>query len=491
MKNYYYILGVEFNASIDEIKKAYRRLSKKFHPDTNNEVKAEEKQFFEERFKAIQEAYEVLSDPTRKAKYDEQYKQFFVKQAYQNSQYHSYEEEIQKEYELINRTKEELRRKENELRKREEQVKQREDELKKKTNEPKEPTPKKTADESTAANNNDTTKKPTIPYIVGIGTVVAIVAVLVLGHFVSENYREKRKLAQAEQNSLDSLAVAKQQTDSLKKAQGNEITVSSKTEKTAASLKKAQENDRTNSSQITNSSKEEKPQNILDEIAANMIYVQGGTYQMGCDDSRDENCTDNEKPVHSVSVSSFYMSKFEVTQAQWKAVMGTNPSRFVGCDNCPVEGISWNDIQGFLKKLNQAFANYPLSKGGQGGFRLPTEEEWEYAARGGQKSQNYKYAGSNDIGSVAWYHGNSGLKTHAVGSKKANELGLYDMSGNVHEWTNSDWSADYIKNRVNTYVVLRGGSWFSGNNYCRMLSRDFDDPLNGGFNLGFRLLRIP
>ncbi|WP_291528415.1 formylglycine-generating enzyme family protein, partial [Bacteroides sp. UBA939] len=142
-----------------------------------------------------------------------------------------------------------------------------------------------------------------------------------------------------------------------------------------------------------------------------MVYVQGGTFRMGS-----ESGFDDEKPVHQVTVSSFYIGKYEVTQAQWRSVMGTNPSHFKG-DNLPVESVSWTEAREFASRLSTATGKR---------YRLPTEAEWEYAARGGNKSQGYTYSGSNTLGNVAWYYDNSGNTTHSVGTKSPNELGIYD-----------------------------------------------------------------
>jgi len=204
-----------------------------------------------------------------------------------------------------------------------------------------------------------------------------------------------------------------------------------------------------------------------------MIYVQGGSFMMGSNES------DAEKPIHSVSVNDYYMCKTEVTQAQWYAIMGTNPSYNSGCDNCPVD-VSWEDAQEFIQKLNQKTGKQ---------YRLPTEAEWEYAARGGNKSKGYKYAGSNNIEKVAWYDGNSNGQTHAVATKQPNELGIYDMSGNVFEWC-SDWYKGYSdSSRVSDYEIIlrvyRGGSW--EDRRCRSTYRDNTlHPRSSA--LGFRLV---
>jgi formylglycine-generating enzyme required for sulfatase activity len=216
-------------------------------------------------------------------------------------------------------------------------------------------------------------------------------------------------------------------------------------------------------------------------ISFTMKLVEGGTFQMGSNDSDAER---DEKPVHSVTLSNYCIGETEVTQALWKAVMGNNPSYFKG-DNLPVEQVSWNDCQEFIRKLNQ--------KTGKN-FRLPTEAEWEYAARGGSRSNGTKYAGSSSIGSVAWYDDNNGNKTHAVKGKSPNELGLYDLSGNVWEWC-SDWYGSYGSGpqtnpkgpSSGSTRVLRGGCWGIIARHCRVSSRSDFVPGYGTISYGFRL----
>ena len=182
------------------------------------------------------------------------------------------------------------------------------------------------------------------------------------------------------------------------------------------------------------------------------------------------------KSFVKIEEKNYYIGKYEVTQAQWKAVMGNNPARFKGADR-PVEQVSWNDAMEFCEKLNYlelAPAGYK--------FSLPTEAQWEYGARGGNKSKGYEYSGSNDLKEVAWYVGNSGSQTYDVGGKKPNELGLYDMSGNVWEWClDADGSPR----------VLRGGSWLNRAYDCRVASRRHRDPDSRSFSYGFRLALVP
>ncbi|WP_337578355.1 SUMF1/EgtB/PvdO family nonheme iron enzyme [Prevotellamassilia timonensis] len=217
----------------------------------------------------------------------------------------------------------------------------------------------------------------------------------------------------------------------------------------------------------------------LNKLINNMVYVSGGTFIMGGDESSDQT------PTHSVTLSSYYICKYEVTQALWRAVMGSNPSKFKG-DNLPVEQVSWNDCQTFINRLNSYTGR---------NFRLPTEAEWEFAARGGNYSRHYKYSGSNYISDVAWYCDNSGNRTHPVGIKQANELGLYDMSGNVWEWC-SDWYGSYSSYSQSNPTgatsgfgrVERGGNWCGLARYCCSSHRSYYAPGNSFDNLGLRLV---
>ena len=223
-------------------------------------------------------------------------------------------------------------------------------------------------------------------------------------------------------------------------------------------------------------------------VSFEMVYVEGGSFDMGATYEQGSDAYDWEKPVHSVTLSDYYIGKCEVTQELWEAVMGSNPSNFRGAQN-PVESVSWNDCQNFIKKLNSLTGRT---------FRLPTEAEWEYAARGGNQSSHYKYSGSGNIGNVAWYYDNSGSSTHAVGTRTANELGIYDMSGNVWEWC-SDWYGGYSAGAQTnpqgpssgSYRVLRGGSWYDYARNCRVSNRSSYDPSISGSIRGLRLVLVP
>ena len=228
-------------------------------------------------------------------------------------------------------------------------------------------------------------------------------------------------------------------------------------------------------------------------VSFNMVNVEGGTFMMGAPDD-DKYADDSERPQHQVTLSSYSIGQTEVTQALWEAVMGSNPSKYKGSDR-PVEQVSWNDCQEFIKKLNALTGRT---------FRLPTEAEWEYAARGGLYHQGYQFSGSNEIKEVAWYLDNSGEKTHPVAQKASNDLGIYDMTGNVWEWCQDWFDMDYYSNSpsnnpCNNTVgnarqrVQRGGSWFSYYEDCRVWDREAmksssEDPLDyKEFDLGLRL----
>ena len=223
----------------------------------------------------------------------------------------------------------------------------------------------------------------------------------------------------------------------------------------------------------------------LNKLINNMVYVSGGTFTMGGTSEQGSDAGNDENPTHSVTLSSYYICKYEVTQALWRAVMGSNPSKFKG-DNLPVERVSWDDCQTFINRLNSYTGR---------NFRLPTEAEWEFAARGGNYSRRYKYSGSNYIGDVAWYGDNSDLRTHPVGTKQPNELGLYDMSGNVLEWC-SDWYGTYSSYSQTNPTgpdsgsdrVLRGGNWCGLARYCCSSHRSYYAPGNSFDDLGLRLV---
>jgi len=237
------------------------------------------------------------------------------------------------------------------------------------------------------------------------------------------------------------------------------------------------------------------------DINIDMVFVEGGTFTMGCTEEQDGDCEENEIPAHSVTVSGFYIGKYEVTQAQWKAVMGGGHDVKNEGDSLPVDNVSWNDAQAFIMKLN--------AKTGKT-YRLPTEAEWEFAARGGKKSKGYKYAGSNNIDDVAWHKGNSGGVTHPVGLKAPNELGIYDMTGNLFENV-IDWHAFYSasaaaetnptggpevgESKKNLSVgglrVSKGGSWREDAASNRIPTRFGDWPQGRDDNSGFRLVLSP
>jgi len=208
------------------------------------------------------------------------------------------------------------------------------------------------------------------------------------------------------------------------------------------------------------------------------VYVPGGCFRMGS-----TTASSDAKPVHERCVSGFYIAKYEVTQGQWRSVMGNNPSRFKNCgDDCPVEQVSWTDAGEFIRRLNSLTGRE---------HRLPTEAEWEYACTGGGKVQDY--CGVDNINSIAWHEGNSGGNTHPVGHKQPNGLGIYDMSGNVWEWVEG-WKESYSESQQRSALnsnsstrARRGGSWQYGNSQLRAAWRSSGYPDDVAPDIGFRL----
>lgn len=229
---------------------------------------------------------------------------------------------------------------------------------------------------------------------------------------------------------------------------------------------------------------------MIEKIDAQMVYIKGGCFMMGSN-AKDKEAYAEEKPVHEVCVSDFYIGKYEITQGQWQAVMGSNPSKFSSCGtDCPVEQVSWNEVQDFINELNRLTGKK---------YRLPTESEWEYACRSGGK--NEKYSGTNDdqrLVDYAWYDKNSDNKTHKVGTKKPNGLGIFDMSGNVDEWVEDAYAGYSLYSRNNpinksgSIRVVRGGGWRSKPERVRATNRNCGTPDSRYFLIfGFRLARTP
>ena len=224
---------------------------------------------------------------------------------------------------------------------------------------------------------------------------------------------------------------------------------------------------------------------ILGALIDNMVAVKGGRFEMGATSEQGVEYDSDERPTHWVTLSDYHIGKYEVTQEEWQAVMGNNPSYYKG-NKKPVEQVSWNDCDEFIRRLN-ALTGIE--------FMLPTEAQWEYAARGGNMSKGYKYSGSNDIGRVAYYNKSSGGPT-TVGSKQPNELGLYDMSGNVWEWCSDAWYSygsssatdPKHKGKKGSNRVYRGGCWNSSARYCRVSNRDYNSPGDSDYDLGLRLV---
>ena len=225
---------------------------------------------------------------------------------------------------------------------------------------------------------------------------------------------------------------------------------------------------------------------VIRNLIRNMVYVQGGTFAMGATEEQGgKSWVRDAKPLHNVSLNSFYIGKYEVTQEEWLAVMNNNPSEFKGSKR-PVENVSWKQCQEFIERLNVLTGRY---------FRLPTEAEWEYSAIGAHYKRSFMLSGSNLPYDIAWYRYNSDGSTHNVGQKDPNELGIYDMSGNVWELC-QDWYGSYNSaSQINPkgpssgyYRVIRGGGYDTSDDDCSVLHRGLMNPLEESNNIGLRLV---
>ncbi|MCS6833366.1 MAG: formylglycine-generating enzyme family protein [Flammeovirgaceae bacterium] len=261
-----------------------------------------------------------------------------------------------------------------------------------------------------------------------------------------------------------------------------------KAKKEKRAKKHHQENTKTEPSleqeAVKQSEETNKPQTKEKKDFFEMVYIPAGSFKMG-----HETGEKMDKPVHEVELDEYWIGKYEVTQAQWVEIMGENPSGFPDCPQCPIENVNYDDILKFIEKVNER-SGYT--------YRLPTEAEWEYAARGGSQSKGYKFSGSNNINEVGWYWENSAQKTHPVGQKKPNELGLYDMTGNVAEWC-ADWYSDDYYTRSprknpqgeekGVLRSVRGGSWEMDSRRSIVWHRNSNVPVSRNEALGFRLVR--
>ena len=367
-------------------------------------------------------------------------------------------------------------------------------------------------EEETARQGKGNGKKNRIGVLVAVVMVVIVVLTTVGGLVQQSNRRERaererEQVAIAERARQDSIADAqagmqRQAREAEERRQAEEARQKAAQERERQAAKAKAEQERLAQQERERQEEARKQREAearrratsnrtirVGNVSFEMVYVQGGTFQMGATAEQGSDAYDGEKPVHSVTLSDFHIGKYEVTQGLWKEVMGENPSYNKAGDNYPVEMVSWEDCQRFIERLN--------SRTGLN-FRLPTEAEWEYAARGGQKSRGYKYSGSTyGLGSVAWYEGNSGNRTHPVGQKQANELGLYDMSGNVYEWC-YDWYGRYSSSSQRNpsgpasgaLRVLRGGSYSFSARHCRVSFRSGVVP-GIRTDLGLRLVLAP
>lgn len=333
--------------------------------------------------------------------------------------------------------------------------------------------------------------------VIAAVAVIAFVAVIFgvnwYGDYrAAEAERRQAEIAlaeqQAEQQRLEAARLAQEEVARQAKEEADRIAAENKRKAQEEAERKRKEEEERKLKEAANARFSTRTFTV-NGVSFKMVAVDGGTFKMGAT-SEQQNPYANEKPVHNVTLSSYYIGETEVTQALWKAVMGSNPSYFSGSNN-PVETVSYEDCITFINKLNSLLSGQ-LPTGRK--FRIPTEAEWEYAARGGNRSLGYQYSGSDNLGSVAWYSSNRDSKTHPVKQKQPNELGLYDMSGNVYEWCH-DWYGDYPSSSQSNPKgpssgsdrVLRGGWSNSSARLCRVANRSNNIP---GGRYSFNGLRL-
>lgn len=350
--------------------------------------------------------------------------------------------------------------------------------------------------QSIIAGNVNPSKKSNKGIIIGLCAAIFLLLAGLAVLWIIKNQNEW----EAERKLAEMAAHHEQKTKELELT-NNELEAEKlklETKDKAEKVEKAQHEKSKRQKQVDDRQKEEAGPKVfeVDGVQFTMVYVAGGTFNMGATSEQSAYADADESPVHSVTLSGFFIGQTEVTQELWMTVMDSNPSDFYGSQR-PVENVTWSDCQRFISKLNSKTGRH---------FRLPTEAEWEYAARGGQRSSHYKFAGSDYLDNVAWYYDNayssydsSDYGTHNVATKSPNELGIYDMSGNVWELCQDWYGEGYYKRSPKTnpkgpssgsYRVRRGGSWGSNDcysNHCRVSNRGVFAPGNHFDGVGMRL----
>jgi formylglycine-generating enzyme required for sulfatase activity len=460
MKDHYASLGVKPNATNEEIKIAYRKLALKFHPDQNKGDR-----FFEERFKAVQEAYEDLSNNDTRAQYD------FEFLMYKGGRSGAFDA----------RADQERKQKEEAIRRQAEELKQRQTELdreKQRMRAEKEAFEQQRAGFSQGANQGQAEELKQRQAAMGRERQ----------RMQAEREASERQRASFDQKANERARQARTSVPHVSQPKHNNA---DRNIGIALALiifvccffmfSRILETETKNTTAVISSSSQAFAPSTLEappiDFKYPMVHVIGGSYIMGSSTTNE-----NDDCNHKVSIGSFGIGKYEVTIAQWAEVMGSNPTMIRDCPSCAVETVSWDNIQSFIKVLNQ--------KTGKN-YRLPTEEEWEFAARGGNKSKGYIFSGSNNLDNVAWYNKNSKRSTQ-IGTKNSNELGIHDMSGNITEFCSNvyeTYPCDSAKHGSGPFRVVRGGNMDSNSQFCTVSARSNGAQDTPYIRVGFRLAK--